>query len=1011
MLKTRYYVLIIFSVLLGFSSLSAQDNGAETGGFGRLQGTITDASSGNTLIGANILLEGTSLGAATDADGTYTVNRIPSGTYTVRISSIGYTMVDTTLAIPRGETVELNVSLTPQAVEGEEVVVSAQAEGQRQAVNQQLSSNTIKNVVAKEKIRELPDESAAAAVSRLPGVSLQEGDKVVVRGIQAKMNTVMVNGVELPSTDMEDRSTNLGFISSNMLSGIEVTKAVTPDMNANSIGGVVNLRLQEAPEGLHYDVMTQGGYNTQDNTKDNYKVWASISNRFFDNKLGVFIQGNASRENAGNDVSQATYQLIQQGEVAPYGEGTYGMENFLYGDQVNITDQSGASLILDYKVPNGKLVMQNTYAATNNDLTTHRDLLQFTDIDRRFEIRRDIHDKKLFINALQGQNDFGFMKIDYGISHAYSEKQTDLRYGEDYGFGFVNNSDTPFQGDFDREARLQMTPQDVYDLTLNDEYVQNASFWQVGATREQNFTEKVSAGNLNLTFPITLSETISGKFKLGGSLKITDRENDVQRTTSRITENPTKTNSLAQEWMTAHNMDYTKPPQFADFKDYDYGDDRGDLFLGGDYLMNDVLNTDLFDKYIRLASPAWGLHKADSNGDDFSGTETLGAGYFMFDYNIGAKLELLGGVRYENLHSEYDANMILLQQEQDGTSRIPNEEYDTPEVQSVADSLTTADRTVDHWFPNIQMRFKATDWLDFRLAYTKTVSRPDYTAIVPRIYYDNPNAGSAGNPNLKPSISDNYDAYASIYNNKIGLFTAGVFYKKIDDIFYQDTRFYETLDESIIYPNPSEIDRINYQEPASKANITTYFNNPNPAHLRGFELEWQTHFWYLPKPFSYMVLNANYTRTFSEMDYAQTIYKDTTIYDPRPRIIVRQIDTVRTARLIYQGDHVINIALGADYKGFSGRISFRMQGDVITSVGTRPEEDAFTGNIYNWDFTIRQKLPVEGLSLFLNGINIFHTPNKDYQKFKRSIDGEVQNNLRRTTYVPRRFQIGIRYSY
>ena len=151
-----------------------------------------------------------------------------------------------------GRTLELNISLPSEVIEGKPVVVTAQATGQRGAINQQLTSNTIINVVSAEKIRQLPDDNAATALSRLPGVSLMNGDQVVIRGVEAKLNQVLINGIQMPSTDMGNRSTNLGFISSNMLSGIEVIKAITPDMDANTVGGVVNLRLASAPHWLAF---------------------------------------------------------------------------------------------------------------------------------------------------------------------------------------------------------------------------------------------------------------------------------------------------------------------------------------------------------------------------------------------------------------------------------------------------------------------------------------------------------------------------------------------------------------------------------------------------------------------------------------------------------------------------------------------------------------------------------------------------------------------------------------
>jgi hypothetical protein len=116
--------------------------------------------------------------------------------------------------------------------------------------------------------------------------------------------------------------------------------------------------------------------------------------------------------------------------------------------------------------------------------------------------------------------------------------------------------------------------------------------------------------------------------------------------------------------------------------------------------------------------------------------------------------------------------------------------------------------------------------------------------------------------------------------------------------------------------------------------------------------------------------------------------------------------------LLHQGDHNLNIALGVDYKGFSGRISFNLQGDVITNVGGRPEEDGFTGNIYRCDFTLQQKLPfLEGLSVSFNGVNILNTPVYTYRKFRREVDGEILKNESSIAYSPRIFQFCIRYSF
>ncbi|HPB01285.1 MAG TPA: carboxypeptidase-like regulatory domain-containing protein, partial [Candidatus Marinimicrobia bacterium] len=311
---------------------------------GTVKGRVFDKKTKEALPAANIIVSGTNIGTAADLDGNYFINYVPSGTQVLEVTYIGYEPIEVEVIVPEDGVVIQDLMLSPVAIKGEAVVITGQAASQGAAINQQISSNTITNIVSSSKIRELPDESAAAALSRLPGVSLMEGDKVAIRGIQAKQNLVLVNGVQLPSTDLEDRSTNLGFFSSNMLSGIEVVKVLTPDMDANAIGGVVNLRLREAPTGFQSDVFAQGSYNTQDRTYpgQNYKFWASASNRFFNDKLGVFIQGNAERSNVGNDVTTAGY--TRDTGTEPYGEGIYQMKDFAFIDEENIITNYGGSV-------------------------------------------------------------------------------------------------------------------------------------------------------------------------------------------------------------------------------------------------------------------------------------------------------------------------------------------------------------------------------------------------------------------------------------------------------------------------------------------------------------------------------------------------------------------------------------------------------------------------------------------------------------------------------------------
>ena len=212
---------------------------------------VTDSITQKPLIGANVFLMGTSLGAATDIEGRYSISNIPQDKYIVKISYIGYKAKELEVQIQNNITTELNIQLSLDVLMGQEVVVTGQMVGQISAINQQLSSNTIINVVSEEKIQELPDANAAETIGRLPGVSVTrsggEANKIILRGLGDQYVNVTIDGVRIPSTDALGRGIDLSTISQNSLAGIELFKALTADKDADGIAGSVNLVTKRAP--------------------------------------------------------------------------------------------------------------------------------------------------------------------------------------------------------------------------------------------------------------------------------------------------------------------------------------------------------------------------------------------------------------------------------------------------------------------------------------------------------------------------------------------------------------------------------------------------------------------------------------------------------------------------------------------------------------------------------------------------------------------------------------------
>ncbi len=189
---------------------------------GTIRGTVTDSASGDALVGANVLVKGTALGAATDLYGKYRIPNVGAGQRMLRVTYVGSITREVPVTVPADGEVIVNLGLMPDVIEGQEVLVTAQVRGQEAAINQQITSSTIVNVISEEKIKELPDANAAEAIGRLPGVSIirsgGEASKVILRGMSDKFTTFTIDGIRIPPTDPDSRGVDLSTFSQGTLS-------------------------------------------------------------------------------------------------------------------------------------------------------------------------------------------------------------------------------------------------------------------------------------------------------------------------------------------------------------------------------------------------------------------------------------------------------------------------------------------------------------------------------------------------------------------------------------------------------------------------------------------------------------------------------------------------------------------------------------------------------------------------------------------------------------------------
>ncbi|NND34951.1 MAG: TonB-dependent receptor [Saprospiraceae bacterium] len=972
-------VFIVFSV--GVQSLYAQ-------GSGTITGTVVDKASGEELLFTNVQLEGTSLGTSTNELGEFTIHQVPAGDYTLVTTYIGYNQQSIQVSVVAEQTIEVEVELEYAGVLAQEVLVTAQASGQMSAINNQLNSNTIKNVVSADRIRDVPDVNAAESVSRLPGLSLirngGEGQKVAIRGVSPQYNVTQVNGVRMQSTDRDDRSVDLNMIAPNILSGIEVTKALTADMDADAVGGTVNLKIGKAAEGFQGKFSLQGGYGSLAETYGNYRATGYLSNRFFNNKFGVQVSGFLDNNNRNSDQVNVGYTLNEE-DVLVDGFIPIDLAGVTMRDRVTDRQRTGGSLVFDYQFKNGSLIFNNFISQLDGESLLQQNQFslngnQWSGITEQTESKNTVYS-----NALQGDFDFGFLSMNFSVSNSVSKQK--VPHHLQMQFQIAQNA-----AGFSTPTLENPVESTWNNLLSSAEVIDGPTDRRISRfeTLLRDITEEAQEVALNFNVPFSLSQSISGIFKFGGKYVRNFRDNDEEQTFTDPDRNPRGEEFLALAkdslWTDFgfENIDRNLGIRAFLFEDPDY--DVGD-WLDGDAGISDFFfkgDIATANEYKELAERAgyYDSEPQESTQRDYTYERKLNAFYASAEVNIGKYVTLFPGIRYEEFDFDYRAFEVLRW----GQYYL---DFDSEEVKD--DEVGG-----ENWFPQLQLRVKPTDWLDVRLAATKSIIYPDYRAVSPYIYINTFQGPSMnlGNPALQPALADNLDAYVSIFDNKLGLFTAGYFYKEIENLIVSSD--FRTKD-------PADINNRYVISNTSQTAVSTWINLEGTSTVKGFELDWQTRLYYLPGFLKGIVLSANYTHLKSETEYPlQTTRKE----GSGPFAPTVFIDTTRTGRMPNQPDDIFNFTLGYDIGGFSGRLSYQFTDNILVNTNrTFRELDSFTNSYRRWDFTAYQKLPWlgGGLQAYVNINNITNTPDRSFTSELQLLSG--------LEYYGRTVDIGLRYSF
>ena len=962
-------------VLLGFFIVLVP---TDVFGQGSLQGLVADSLSNTPLIGANVYLVGTALGAATDREGEYRIARIPAGTYRLRVSYIGFKPKEIEIFVADDKVTLFNAHLIPDVIIGAEVVVTAQARGQVAAINQQLTSNTIVNVISEEKIQELPDVNAAEAIGRLPGVSILrsggEANKVVLRGLSDKYSTVMIDGNKIPPTDADARGVDLSTISQGSLAGVELYKALMPDADADAIAGSVNLVTRKAPAERLLRLDARGDYNNLMNAYDQYDFALRYGERFFDEMLGVQVTGNLERRNRSNERINVDYN---QGLD---GGNNYEITDFLLEFTDEIRTRNGLGVLLDLDTPDSGTVKINAiYNRTRRDyLFSTRNYPHGTGVLVTYSARDREQEINTLNSSVQGTNHLLGLDIHWGFSFAQSASE----FPYDYAIDFLEPSFLdPTSGA--RISGMQSTPsvkdqpEQLIRFALNNfgvAYLNNAYY------RDEKNLDRERTTFLDLTKNYTIGNLISGEVKIGGKYRHKSRSKE--------------SGELYAPYYLGYWRDYTRMPD-GTWKKKNFRGTWFDTFFqrfestGGlsrnpfasDFLDPSPAYRDLSDKYNlkpmvnRDALRLWyELNKDGVDGlgrspeyydnpavetDYYDITEVVSAGYLMNTLNVGRDVTAIAGVRLEQETNDYRSKFSPGSL---GGFPIPSG--------SIRD--TSASHTETIWLPHLHVTIRPTEFLNVRLAAYRAVARPDFNLRLEK-YVAQGGGGVVGlllgNPGLKTSKAWNYEVNTSFFGNTIGLISVSAFYKEIRNMYHVLNRA-STMGNNLI-----DSLGLTWKSPfagGTQYALTVPYNASKPTRVWGFEFEHQMNFNFMPGLLRNFILSYNASVVRSETHLISTDVETTYTTIPGfPVKIPIYSSVVKETKQKMEGQPEFygNISIGYDYGDFSARISVFHQAEFNQSFSASGLSDQIVNSFTRWDLALRHQL-TENISLMFNIVNL-----------------------------------------
>jgi TonB-dependent receptor len=766
---------------------------------GVLTGVVKD-SAGAVLQGAKVELLPQVRPVTTDGQGEFTVTEVPSGTYAVTISYVGFAPYSGSVTVVAGQTARIEAVLKVENTNDEVIVTADRPHGEAEAINRTLAAENILQVLPADVIVSLPNANIADALGRMASVTIErdegEGKYVQIRGTEPRLSNTMIDGVTVPSPESGVRQIKLDTIASDLVDSVEINKTLQANIDADGIGGSVNLVTKTAGDVPTVTLYGIGGYTPIIGGRTADQMGGTVGKRFGpDKKLGLLLGGTYDFNGRGiNDIEPSP----TAGSATPHYDGM-DIRDYIY-----YRTRWGATASADYKLAEGSNIsLRGLFSTFRNWGNKWVYSLNDGDVP---QYSQDWRRPNMAVGslALQGKHILNASTINWSVSVGRSRSLSGSGSAKYSWVGDPNIDCTNIPG-----VSVYRPGWSAGCFGTGADNSEDRNNYKLKSFAPPTFGQSVQ---LNLQASASYARmyhmgTRFGTFEFGGKIRNAHKFDDTYDET--FTPSGTTLVSAHPEWD-------------SDFSDPNYYDKT--------YHVGPVTDWNKVDSYVMNNKSLFTMSGGPGvNSNNYDLVERIPAGYVMNTIELANRVRLVTGLRFEATHVDtlsYDGSL--------------NPAPTKLTFKAGGDYLDV--------LPSASLRFALDKDSDLRLVFGRGLARPDPQDLTAAVGQpddsQNPPTISIGNPALKAEHGNNYDILYERSFSNAGLLQAGYFYKDLTDPI------------TTVLTNPTTGPFAGYK--------VTQPGNAGSAHVQGVEFGYQQRLSYLPGVLKGAGLSANYSYTNSQ---------------------------------------------------------------------------------------------------------------------------------------------------